>query len=123
MNTKVETMFDGAFVVDKDEAKWGLWQVVWRPLRHRWCLVLDRTKAMPWTAQELDAEPMLRAVIRPSQLVFASIPLAMDCAAKLQPPFMDVLEDSPFWTGPLGVRRRRGVGVDPVVLAGEGSGR
>ncbi|WP_448222440.1 hypothetical protein [Gordonia iterans] len=86
MNTEIETVFEGAFVVDKTEALWGLWALVWRPLRHRWCLVLDRSKAMPWTAEELAADPSLRAVIRPSRIVCGPVWLVLDVAATLRPP-------------------------------------
>lgn len=90
-------IFDGAFTTDPARAKWGLWTFVWRPLRGRWCLVLDRKNAMPWTAQELAVDPALRAVSRPATTVCGSVALAMDAAAKMLPPFMDVLDDSPFF--------------------------
>lgn len=98
------TMADTVYATDRTTAPWAAWCFVWRPLRRRWCLVLDAPGSRPWTPEELDVEPSLARVgpARPTAWTFGTFSDAMDHGAKLIPPFMDVLQDSPFWTRPLG---------------------
>ena len=96
------TRISEAFTTDHATAPWGVWVMVWRPLRNRWCLVLDQVDARPWTAAELAVEPRLAFTMRPISYGVGSVAVTLDCASKLIPPWMNVPEDSPFWTRPLG---------------------
>lgn len=92
-----------AFTADRtDAAPWGVWTLIWRPLRGRWCLVLNSPDRTPWTADELATEPALAYSFRPRSYTFGTVSDALDEAAKLIPPYMDLPEDSPFYTRALG---------------------
>ncbi|UZT28728.1 hypothetical protein [Nocardia phage NS-I] len=78
---------------------WSIWTFVWRPIRGRWCLVVNSADARPWTAEELAMDPVLAMTFRPFTMAVGPLYLAMDMARQLPPPFIDTLKESPFWNG------------------------
>lgn len=83
-------------------APWGLWTFVWRPLRRRWCLVLNiagEHGRLSWTREELQADASLAFSIRPRAIAFGSVASVMDQAREMKAPYLDVPATSPFWNG------------------------
>ena len=93
------TMADTVYATDRTTAPWSVWTFIWRPIRGRWCLVVDSSKSRPWTAEELAIDPCLAMTFRPCAMAVGPLYLAMDMARQLPVPFMDTLRESPFWTG------------------------